>query len=185
MLSDWKRVQGFICCERFERRSHFKSRLSLVVQVKVVLNRTVIVDSDWHFDNLCGSHLQCQSGLCHVSWWCYTLVIDLIGQIRRDVIGLLIYLLCKWEFVKPCYFDFTILWRHLENHLYNNALKQRFKSEAHSLSLTSKGLSLFHRGNTSAKLVEIPLEWALRTDELCLCIDGKIASLNYSYRLLR
>ena len=23
----------------------------------------------------------------HVSWWYYTLVIDLIGQLRRDVIG--------------------------------------------------------------------------------------------------
>ena len=33
-------------CERFEPRSHFKSRLSLIVQVNVVLNRTVVVDSD-------------------------------------------------------------------------------------------------------------------------------------------
>ena len=30
----------------FEPRSHFKSRLSLIVQVNVVLNRTVVVDSD-------------------------------------------------------------------------------------------------------------------------------------------
>ena len=71
-------------CERFEPRSHFK-RLSLIVRVNVVLNRTV--DSDWRFDNLCGSHLQSQSELYHVSWWYYTLVIDLIGQLRRDVIG--------------------------------------------------------------------------------------------------
>ena len=28
-------------------RSHFKSRLSLIVRVNVVLNRTVVVDSDW------------------------------------------------------------------------------------------------------------------------------------------
>ena len=28
-----------------------------------------------------------QSELYHVSWWYYTLVIDLIGQLRRDVIG--------------------------------------------------------------------------------------------------
>ena len=34
------------CCERFEPRSHFKSRLSLIVRVNVVLNRTVVVDSD-------------------------------------------------------------------------------------------------------------------------------------------
>ena len=33
-------------CERFEPRSHFKSRLSLIVPVNVVLNRTVVVDSD-------------------------------------------------------------------------------------------------------------------------------------------
>ena len=37
--------------------SHFKSRLSLIVQVNVVLNRTAVVDSDRRFDNLCGSHL--------------------------------------------------------------------------------------------------------------------------------
>ena len=31
--------------------------LSMIVQivVNVVLNRTVVVDSDWRFDNLCGS----------------------------------------------------------------------------------------------------------------------------------
>ena len=47
-----------------------------------VLNRTVVVDSDWRFNNLCGSHLQSQSELYHVSWWYYTLVIDLIGQLH-------------------------------------------------------------------------------------------------------
>ena len=87
-------------CERFEPRSHFKSILSLIVLVNVVLNRTVVVDSDWRFDNLCSSHLQSQSELYHVSWWYYTLVIDLIGQLRRNVIGRLS--------VKPwCYW----LWR--------------------------------------------------------------------------
>ena len=74
-------------CERFEPRSRFKSRLCLIVRVNVVLNRTVVVDSDWRFDNLCGSHLQSQSELYHVSWWVYTPVIDLIGQLRCDVIG--------------------------------------------------------------------------------------------------
>ena len=34
-------------CERFEPRSHFKSRLCLIVGVNVVLNRTVVVDSDY------------------------------------------------------------------------------------------------------------------------------------------
>ena len=56
-----------LLCERFEPRSHLKSRLSLIVRVNVVLNRTVVVDSDWHFDNLCGSHLQSQSELYHVT----------------------------------------------------------------------------------------------------------------------
>ena len=87
-------------CERFEPRSNFKSRLSLIVRVNVVRNRTVVVDSDWHLDNLCGSYLQSQSELYHVSWWYCTLVIDLIGQLRRHVIGRLS--------VKPwCYW----LWR--------------------------------------------------------------------------
>ena len=48
---------------------------------------TVVVDSDWRFDNLRGSHLQRQSQLYNVSWWYYSLVIDLIRQLRRDVIG--------------------------------------------------------------------------------------------------
>ena len=48
-------------CERFEPRSHFKRRLSLIIRVNVVLNRAVVVDRDWRFDNLCGSHLQSKS----------------------------------------------------------------------------------------------------------------------------
>ena len=32
--------------ERFEPRVHFKSRLSLIVRVNAVLNRTVVVDGD-------------------------------------------------------------------------------------------------------------------------------------------
>ena len=80
----------------------FKSRLSLIVRVNVVLNRTVVVDSNWRFDNLCGSHLQSQSELYHVSWWYYTLVIDLIGQLPCDVIGPLS--------VKPwCYWLWTLV----------------------------------------------------------------------------
>ena len=31
-----------------------------MVRVNVVLNRTVVVDNDWRFDNLCGCHLQSQ-----------------------------------------------------------------------------------------------------------------------------
>ena len=92
----------YLICERFEPRSHFKSSLSLIVRVNVVLNRTVVVDCDWRFDNLCVSHLQSQSELYHVSWWYYTLVIDLIGQLRRDVIGRLS--------VKPwCYWPWRLV----------------------------------------------------------------------------
>ena len=54
-------------CERFEPRSHIKRRLGLIVRVSVVLNRAVVVDSDCRFDKLCGSHLQSQSELYHVS----------------------------------------------------------------------------------------------------------------------
>ena len=44
-----------------------KSRLSLIVRENVVLNRPVVVDSDRRFNNLCGSHLQSQNELHHVS----------------------------------------------------------------------------------------------------------------------
>ena len=74
------------------------ARLSLIVLVNVVLNRTVVVDSDGRFDNLCGSHLQSQSELYYVSllysgYWsdwsitlrCYWLVqtITLLNTICR------------------------------------------------------------------------------------------------------
>ena len=42
--------------ERFEHKSHFISRLRMIVRVNVVLNRTV-VDSDRRFDNLCGGEV--------------------------------------------------------------------------------------------------------------------------------
>ena len=35
-----------VSCERFEPKSHFKSRLSLIVRVNVVLNKSVVVDGD-------------------------------------------------------------------------------------------------------------------------------------------
>ena len=45
----------------FEPRS-ISSLSSVIVRVSVVLKRTV-GDSDWHFDNLSGSHLQSQSNI--------------------------------------------------------------------------------------------------------------------------
>ena len=38
----------------------------MLVRVNVVQNRAVVVDSDWRFDNLCGSHLQSQSVLFRI-----------------------------------------------------------------------------------------------------------------------
>ena len=65
----WFLLRTACFCESFEPRGHFSSRLSMIVGVNVVLNRTVLVDSDWRFDNLSGSHLQSQSELYHASWW--------------------------------------------------------------------------------------------------------------------
>ena len=39
----------------------------MIIRVNVVLNRAVVVDSDWRFDNLSSSHLQSQSELYHAS----------------------------------------------------------------------------------------------------------------------
>ena len=91
----------------------YVKRLSLIVRVSLVLNRTVVVDSDWRFDNLCGSHLQSQSELYHVSWWYYTLVIDLIGQLSRDFIGRpSVKLWCYWVWrlvISNWYFSIRLL----------------------------------------------------------------------------
>ena len=92
-------IEAFV--QLLDEWMYIKRRLSLIVQVNVVLNRAVVVDSDWCFDwrfNLCGSHLQSQSELCHISWWYYALVIDLwlvnyismllvVYQSSHDVIG--------------------------------------------------------------------------------------------------
>ena len=49
-----------IIAERFEPGIHFMSSWNMIIRLNVVLNNTVVVDSDWHFDNLCGSLLQSQ-----------------------------------------------------------------------------------------------------------------------------
>ena len=68
------------------------SRLNMIVEMSVVLNRTV-VDSDWRLDNLWGgSHLPSQSELYHISWWYQTLVIDLIGKLSHNVMDD-----CQWS----------------------------------------------------------------------------------------
>ena len=53
-------VLNQLCCSLRTSRSHFISRLSMTDRVNVVLRRTVVVDRDLRFDNLCGSHLQSQ-----------------------------------------------------------------------------------------------------------------------------
>ena len=52
-------------CERLEPRSHFISKLNMIVRVRVVLNMTVD-NSERRFKNLCGSHLLRQSELYHI-----------------------------------------------------------------------------------------------------------------------
>ena len=47
--------------EKLKTKWSIISKLSMIVRVNVVLNRTVVVDSDWRFNNLCSSHLQSQS----------------------------------------------------------------------------------------------------------------------------
>ena len=51
----------------------FIRRFSMIVRVNIVLNRTVVVDSDWRFDNLCSSNVPSQSELHDISWWYYIL----------------------------------------------------------------------------------------------------------------
>ena len=50
------------------KEKHFISTWNVIVWVSV-LQKRIVVDSDRHFDNLWGSHLQNQSELYHVSWW--------------------------------------------------------------------------------------------------------------------
>ena len=74
-----------------------KNRLSLIVLVNIVLNRTVVV-SDWRFYNLCGSHLQSQSELYHVPY--YILV-------TYYILWLLIWLLNKVKMLLVIYCQFS------------------------------------------------------------------------------
>ena len=69
------------------------SKLSMIVWGNVVLNRTVVVDSDWRFNNLCSSHLQGQSEFS-VSRQLMVLNCSYWPDWSRDVIGRLS--------VKPC-----------------------------------------------------------------------------------
>ena len=54
-FSNWNILANFFIIKQY---FPLKGRLSFIVRMNVVLNRTVVVDSDWRFQNLCGSHLQ-------------------------------------------------------------------------------------------------------------------------------
>ena len=60
---------------------------STIVRVSVVLRKTVWDDIDWRFDNLSGSHLQSQVTCVTSVDTIRTPVVDVIGQLIRDVIG--------------------------------------------------------------------------------------------------
>ena len=81
--------------EKLKTKWSIISRLSMIsiVWVNVVLNRTVVVDSDWRFNNMCSSHLQGQSEFS-VSRQLMVLNSGYWPDWSRDVIGRLS--------VKPC-----------------------------------------------------------------------------------
>ena len=57
----WIKSRIWLCSKPYHNvypRARFKSRLSLMDWVNVILNRTVVVNSDWRFDNRRSSHLQ-------------------------------------------------------------------------------------------------------------------------------
>ena len=72
-LTGPKRFKNKICRKVcFNSLTKFQvSRLSKIVQVSVVLNWTVVVDSDRRLDNPCGSHLQSQRRW--TDWWLHAL----------------------------------------------------------------------------------------------------------------
>ena len=73
--------------------------------------------------------------------------------------------LCKWEFLKPRYFDFTIWWRHREKHLLKSL------NPAHSLSSCLPGTD--HHNHLLASfqpLRELLIKLTLKTWSYILCV---------------
>ena len=56
----------------------------MIIQVIVVLKRTVI-DSDWHFNNLCSCHLQsqvsCITSVDGIKLWLVTLLVNQVAML--------------------------------------------------------------------------------------------------------
>ena len=92
-------------------KSRCQSRLSLIVLFWIGLLFWTVTDVS---TTSCGSHLQSQSELYHVCWWYYTLVIDLIGQLRRDVIGRLSGKPCSYSFKIFPWFITSYWWPNIE-----------------------------------------------------------------------
>ena len=100
--------QRFLSCRYFlKSKWHLKSMLSLIDRVNVVLNRTVVVDSNWRFNNLCGSHLQSQKVSCITSvdgiilwlWiWLvnYVAMLLVVCQLTLDVYWLWRLVISNW-----------------------------------------------------------------------------------------
>ena len=67
--------------------------MGLIVRVNVVLNRTVVDDSNWRFDNLCGSQVSCITSVDGTILWLliwlvnYVAMLLVVCQLSRDVIG--------------------------------------------------------------------------------------------------
>ena len=71
----------------FEPGGHFISRLSMIVRVNVVLNRTVVVDRVTHVSTTCAVFIFRVKVSCITSFDGIKLIIDLIGQPIRSITG--------------------------------------------------------------------------------------------------
>ena len=103
MVADGLGTDGFLggcTCRIFniELRAFNYKRLSLIVRVNVVLNRTVVVDSDWRFNNLCGMvifrvKVSCITSVDGILLWLliwlvnYVALLLVVCLLSRDVIG--------------------------------------------------------------------------------------------------
>ena len=117
----------------------FKKRLWATRKwTNVVLNRTVVVDSDRCFDNLCGSRLRRQSELYHVSWWYCTLVINLIGHYVN---------------VSNCCWIFWIIVDTIKSKLYRN----RFQKSAMSSDFSTNTFDIHGCYTTTLRTPECSL----------------------------
>ena len=100
-LSNWTSYspfRQFNKCERVEPRSHFKSRLSLIVRVKVVQNRTVVDMTVTDVSTTCAVvifsvKVSCVTSVDGIVLWLlmwlvnYVAMLLVVCQLSRDGIG--------------------------------------------------------------------------------------------------